>query len=111
MVGFSYKYSVSSQTLHITVIFCIIFYRDDFCDYFDFINRCERFFIEIISCLCFEHTYDSKNPSQDLIDYLMSCVYAESGSTQRLSPFLDEEQRDAAPVIRSYLLKLLIGVK
>ena len=46
-------------------------------------------------------------PEHDLIMMLMDIVFAEGKSTRILSPF-NNEKSDPAPVIRSYLLQLLL---
>ena len=46
-------------------------------------------------------------PEDGLIMMLMDIVFAEDKSTRLLSPF-NNEKVDPAPVIRSYLLQLLL---
>ena len=68
---------------------------------------CRSFFMEVISTLCFERNMPSL-PEHDLIMMLMDIVFAEGKSTTRvLSPF-NNEKADPGPVIRSYLLQLLL---
>ena len=62
--------------------------------------------MEVISTLCFEPNMPNP-PDRDLIMMLMDIVFAEGKSTRILSPF-NNEQTDPAPVIRSYLLQLLL---
>jgi len=59
--------------------------------------------MEVISTLCFEPNM----PEDGLIMNLMKTVFVENKSTRLLSPF-NNEKVDAAPVIRSYLLQLLL---
>ena len=62
--------------------------------------------MEVISTLCFDHNMPNP-PEPDLIMMLMDIVFAEGKSTRLLSPF-NNEKADPAPVIRSYLLQLLL---
>ena len=75
------------------------------------IHLCERYFIEIISSFCFEPTYGSSDPDQDLIDYLLKCVCTKTDSDKPQLPIVEEEELNSSPIIRSYILKLLISVK
>ena len=96
----------------------VYFMHGDFCDfrneindYFKFISCCEKYFIELITNFCFEQTYDSKDPDPAMIDFLIECIFTkESSSTKSLTPFSDRGD-DTVPVVRSYLLQLLIGLK
>jgi len=65
--------------------------------------------MEVISTLCFEPNMPNP-PDHDLIMMLMDIVFAEKRSTRILSPF-DNEKTDPAPVIRSYLLQLLLDFR
>ena len=49
-------------------------------------------------------------PEPNLIRMLMNIVFDEGKTTRILSPF-DNEKADPAPVIRSYLLQLLLEFK
>ena len=62
--------------------------------------------MEVISTLCFERNM-LKPPEPDLIMMLMNIVFAGGNKTRILSPFKNETI-DPAPVIRSYLLQLLL---
>ena len=85
-------------------------FRKDVKEYFEFISCCEKYFIEIITNFCFEQKYDTNNPEPALIDYLIECIFTSKTSTKSLTPFSEKED-DCVPVIRSYLLQLLIGLK
>ena len=61
--------------------------------------------MEVVSTLCFERSMPSP-PEPDLIMMLMDIVFAEK-STKMLTPFKNEKA-DPVPVIRSYLLQLLL---
>ena len=52
--------------------------------------------------------YDTKDPTPDLVNYLMDRV--KTDSAQQLTPSLDKEL-NKTPILRSSLLKLLIGIK
>ena len=84
--------------------------RNEVVEYHKFIHCCEKYFIEIITNFCFEQTYDSKDPDSDMIDFLIDCIFNKESSTKTLTPF-SERGDDAAPVVRSYLLQLLMGLK
>ena len=45
-----------------------------------------------------------------MIDYLIDRIFVSDDSTKSITPF-DERGGDTVPVVRSYLLQLLIGVK
>ena len=62
--------------------------------------------MEVISTLCFERTMPNP-PETKLVEMLMDIVFSEGKSTKILSPFKNE-QADPSPVIRSYLLQLLL---
>lgn len=76
-----------------------------------------NFFIEVISGLCFGQ---SKAPDDDLIELLLNIVFTEQGQldeegdierrgTRTLTPFTDDvRERDEKPIIRSFLLQLLL---
>ena len=92
---------------------CVInffLFRNEIGEYFKFISCCEKFFIEIITNFCFEQTYDTKDPEPAMIDYLIECIFTSKASTKSITPFKEREV-DEVPVIRSYLLQLLIGLK
>ena len=65
--------------------------------------------MEVISTLCFERTMPNP-PERKLVMMLMDIVFAEGNSTRVLSPFKNERP-DQSPVIRSYLLQLLLEFK
>ena len=62
---------------------------------------CNRFFIEVISSLCFG---GREAPEPDLIKMLLDTVLHET-ETSKLSPYKDH---DKIPTIRSFLLQLLL---
>ena len=62
--------------------------------------------MEVISTLCFESNMINP-PEPDLIKMLMNIVFVEGNTTRILSPFKNEKA-DPTPVIRSYLLQLLL---
>ena len=79
-------------------------------EYFKFISCCEKYFIEIITNFCFEQTYDTKDPEPAMIDYLIECILVRGDSMKSITPF-SKKGGDTVPVVRSYLLQLLIGLK
>ncbi|XP_042587954.1 E3 ubiquitin-protein ligase rnf213-alpha-like isoform X2 [Cyprinus carpio] len=80
-----------------------------------FRKRCNAFFIDLVSTMCFK---DSTPPSEDIIHHLLSLLMVESCSlpqiegqdrrflTKALSPF--DDSVDKNPVVRSVVLKLLL---
>ena len=66
-------------------------------------NSCDRFFIEVVSSLCFG---GKVAPEPDLIKVLMDTIFLEK-ETSELTPYEDREP-DETPIIRSFLLQLLL---
>ncbi|XP_054875809.1 E3 ubiquitin-protein ligase rnf213-alpha-like [Poeciliopsis prolifica] len=73
----------------------------------DFRRRCNGFFIDLLSAVCFK---DNKPPSKEVITHLLSYLRIETEhehvQTKDLSPF--DESPDKNPVVRSVILKLLL---
>ena len=73
-------------------------------------------FLEIVSEVIFavsSHTNESQQeelPEDELVAELIKTVTPNTGSTQQLSPLTDSEV-DKVPVVRSYLLQLLLDYK
>ncbi|XP_026134867.1 E3 ubiquitin-protein ligase rnf213-alpha-like isoform X3 [Carassius auratus] len=77
--------------------------------------RCNAFFIDLVSTVCFK---DNTPPSRNIILHLLSLLMVEAGSlpqirrqdrrflTKALSPF--DDSVDKNPVVRSVVLKLLL---
>ena len=89
-------------------MFCI--FRNDIEEYIKFINCCDKYFLEIITNFCFEQTYDTKDPEEDMLDFLIDHIFTSDNSTKPITPFA-EQGGDAVPVVRSYLFQLLIGLQ
>ena len=66
-------------------------------------KSCNRFFIEVVSSLCFG---GMEAPEPELVKLLLDTVLRDN-QTSRLSPYNDEQQ-DETPTIRSFLLQLLL---
>lgn len=65
-------------------------------------KSCITFYIDIISTLCF----NSWNPpSSELVHRLLETVFSTEGN---LTPFMSSGQSHKAPIIRSFLLQLLL---
>ncbi len=64
-------------------------------------DNCNRFFIEIVSSLCFG---GRETPESELIELLLDTVLQDR-ETSTLSPY---KKRDQTPIIRSFLLQLLL---
>lgn len=72
------------------------------------IRKCSKsYFIEVVSSLCFGQPIP---PDDDLIKELLNVVFAEGEEeikTKEFS-FSEKESTDNVPVIRSFLLQLLL---
>lgn len=66
-------------------------------------TSCYRFFIEVVSSLCFG---GKELPEPDLIKVLMDTIFLEK-ETSELTPYEDRKP-DETPIIRSFLLQLLL---
>ena len=64
-------------------------------------DSCNRFFIEVVSSLCFG---GREIPESELIELLLDNVLQDR-ETSALSPY---KKQDQTPVIRSFLLQLLL---
>lgn len=69
-------------------------------------KSCHTFFMEVVSTLSFG---GKTSPEPDLIGMLLSTVFAEREGTKELS--YAEGHTDPIPVIRSFLLQLLLEHK
>ncbi len=65
-------------------------------------NSCNRFFIEVVSSLCFGGV---EAPEPELVKLLLDTVLRDT-QTSILSPYNNEH--DKTPTIRSFLLQLLL---
>ena len=83
-------------------------------------KSCRNFFIEVVSGLCFGQ---SSAPEDELVEMLLNIVFTEQGQegeeggegeggkrgTRDLTPYKEDlKERDKSPVIRSFLLQLLL---
>ncbi len=64
-------------------------------------KSCNRFFIEVVSSLCFG---GMEVPEPELVKLLLDTVFRDT-QTSRLSPY---NEQDDTPTIRSFLLQLLL---
>ena len=64
-------------------------------------RNCNRFFIEVVSSLCFG---GMEAPEPEVVKLLLDTVLHDS-QTSRLSPY---NEQDETPTIRSFLLQLLL---
>ena len=83
-------------------------------------KSCRNFFIEVVSGLCFGQ---STVPDDDLVEMLLNIVFTEKAQvegreeegrlgTRVLTPYKDDlKERDETPIIRSFLLQLLLEHK
>ncbi|XP_019643756.1 PREDICTED: E3 ubiquitin-protein ligase rnf213-alpha-like [Branchiostoma belcheri] len=77
----------------------------------DFRRRSNAFFMDVVSMFCFA---DDTPPHQDVIDMLLGYIVREVAETRArtkgFSPF-EEDGVDRTPIIRSFLLQLLLRYK
>jgi hypothetical protein len=103
--------------LHITTIndfigfFGVSFVRNAIAKLKDYQKRCNTFFMDVVSQLCFA---DNTAPSQEVVDKLLSYIFftTRGGDHQRtrdLSIF--NTGIDPTPVFRSFLLQLLMRTR
>ncbi|KAJ8345993.1 hypothetical protein SKAU_G00301860 [Synaphobranchus kaupii] len=74
--------------------------------YAQFRKRCNAFFIDLVSTMCFK---DNTPPSSEVIQHLLSYLIIRGRDhvlTKALSPF--DDSVDKNPVVRSVILKLLL---
>lgn len=74
----------------------------------DIMKSCDNFFLEVVSTLCFGQ---ATIPESDLIEMLFDLIFSEStdDSTTTRQLTLRKQKDDETPVIRSFLLQLLLG--
>ena len=80
------------------------------------LKSCRDFFMEVISGLCFGQ---SSAPEDKLVEMLLNIVFTEREEggamrpgTRELTPYKDDlKKMDESPVIRSFLLQLLLEHK
>ena len=70
-------------------------------------NYCKSYFMEVVSSLCFGQL---SPPEPDLIKELLNVVFTEQDTTKDFT-YSDKEETDKVPVIRSFLLQLLLEHK
>ena len=71
-------------------------------------KSCKSFFMETISNLCFGQPTP---PDLDLIKNLLNVVFTEQFDNTKEFSYKSEEKADKVPVIRSFLLQLLLEHK
>ena len=70
-------------------------------------NYCKSYFMEVVSSLCFGQL---SPPEPALIEELLNVVFTEQDQTKDFT-YSDKEEIDKVPVIRSFLLQLLLEHK
>ena len=70
-------------------------------------EHCKSFFMEVVSSLCFGQP---KPPEPALILELLTLVFTDKDKTKEFS-YSDKIKTDRVPVIRSFLLQLLLEHK
>ena len=73
------------------------------------IRKCTTsFFTEVVSILCFGQ---QNPPHQDLIMELIKIVFDEQLQSTKDFGFSERDKADKIPVVRSFLLRLLVNYK
>ena len=75
-----------------------------------FRNQCKLFFMELVSSLCFGQ---ATPPEPELIKHLLNIVFVEKEDKLETKEFTYSKnaKKDRVPVIRSFLLQLLLEYK
>ena len=75
-----------------------------------FRSQCKLFFMELVSCLCFGQ---ASPPEPELIEHLLNIVFVEKDDKLETSDFTYSKKlvKDRVPVVRSFLLQLLLEHK
>ena len=75
-----------------------------------FRNQCELFFMELVSSLCFGR---ATPPEPELVEHLLNMVFVEKEDKLETKEFTYSKhvKKDRVPVIRSFLLQLLLEYK
>jgi len=69
-----------------------------------------KFFMTFVSDIVFNE--EERDPDDKVIRWLLDCIVARSGETTRqFSLFNSQEVVDPTPVLRSFLLKLLLSCR
>ena len=76
-------------------------------------KSCDEFLIEVVSALCFGQ---EAVPEGQLIESLLNFIFTEGAKAKGATPAtrqmtLHRQKRDETPVIRSFLLQLLLWQK
>ena len=71
----------------------------------DLRSRLNKFFMHFVSELVFT---PSRAPSEEIVEWLMSCVTFSNKQTREMSVFHTQDVIDPTPVLRSFLLKLFL---
>ena len=79
-----------------------------------FYESCISFYVSVISDICMKNG----PPEDDLVDKLIETIFSVAASkdntnaqTRDLTPFLKLENYDSVPVVRTYILQLLLEHK
>ena len=75
----------------------------------DIRKRCEAFFSEVISTLCFGHQFNQPEP--ELVAELINMVFDEQKQETKQLGYSTNDETDSVPVMRSFLLQLLLEYK
>ena len=100
------KVSIGLLFLHVSKGVFVTKPRDESSQLKALRNDCHVFFMEVVSTLCFGYGI----PEDRLIKMLIDTVFSEKGGAEVTTKELtySEATTDSVPVIRSFLLKLLV---
>lgn len=73
----------------------------------DIMKSFDNFFLEVVSTLCFGQ---ATVPESDLIEMLLDLIFSDDSTTTRQLTLV-KQKNDETPVIRSFLLQLLLAQK
>ena len=83
--------------------------------YHDYRRRCNSFFMEVVSQLCFS---DGTPPSNEVVDKLLTYIIDQTKNkkverivSKELTIFDDSNGIDRTPVVRSFLLQQLMQTR
>ena len=66
---------------------------------------CKFYFMEVVSTLCFG---EPNPPDEELIKELLNIVFAEKNKSTKEFTFSEKDASDKIPVMRSFMLQLLL---
>lgn len=100
-----YYYAIILYTQIIIFSLCSCFFSaENLAEFKELRKRCNMFFMQFVSELVFE---GNRSPSEEVVNWLLDCLTYNQG-TRQFSVFRVSDVIDPTPVLRSFLLKLLL---